>query len=147
MTEAAYAKPFETTDPDMTADVNAMLATIAGNATALRKRDGSSFQVATAHAVKWASCAGVLSCVSGTTCSFSLNVGQAPRSQCQSKGGQSCCISWSDHSIRAGFFSATWTNCNSEVKAQGKTSASCEGYGSAAQGGDVCLSSRADGCT
>ena len=147
MTEAAYAKPFDANDPDMTTDVNSLLATVAGNATTLGKRDGSSFQVATAHAVKWATCAGVLSCLSGTSCTFSLDVGKAPRSQCQSQGGSSCCISWSNYNIRAGFFSATWTTCNDEVTAQKRSTASCEGYGSSSQGGDVCLSNRANGCT
>ncbi|KAL9133577.1 MAG: hypothetical protein Q9175_005245, partial [Cornicularia normoerica] len=64
ITAAAYAKPFDANDPDMTEDVNSLLAAINGNATAVQKRDGSSFQVATAHAVKWATCAGVFSCLS-----------------------------------------------------------------------------------
>ena len=159
VTEAAYAKPFDANDPDMTGDVNSLMAAVAGKPASLRprgddsifdnfeKRDGSKFQVASAHAVKWATCAGVLSCLSGTTCTFGLNIGKAPRSHCESRGGSNCCISWSDYNVRAGFFSTTWTTCNAEVKAQGKTSASCEGYGSAAQKGDVCLSNRADGCT
>lgn len=150
MTEAAYAKPFDETDPDMTDDVNSLLAAVAGNTTTSsleRRAAGSSFKVATAHAVKWTSCAGVLSCLSGTTCSFSLNVGKAPRSQCQSQGGSNCCISWSNYNIRAGFFSTTWTTCNSEVTAEKRSTASCEGYGSGSQGGDVCLSNRANGCT
>lgn len=147
MTEVAYAKPFDDNDPDMTGDVNSLLAAIAGNSTALQRRQASTFQVATAHAVKWSTCAGVLSCLSGTTCSFNLNIGKAPRSQCQSQGGSSCCISWSTYNIRAGFFSSTWTTCNDEVTAQKRSTASCEGYGSSAQGGDVCLSNRAGGCT
>ena len=147
MTEAAYAKPFDPNDPDMTEDVNSLLATIAGNSTALQRRDSSTFSVAAAHAVKWSTCAGVLSCLSGTTCTFSLDVGKAPRSQCQSQGGVNCCISWSNYNIRAGFFSATWTTCNDEVTAQKRSTASCEGYGSSGQGGDVCLSNRATGCT
>lgn len=147
MTEVAYAKPFNENDPDMAGDVNSLLAAVAGNATSIEKRDGSTFKVASAHAIKWASCAGVLSCLSGTTCSFSLDVGKAPRSQCQSQGGSNCCISWSNYNIRAGFFSTTWTTCNSEVQAEKRSTASCEGYGSSAQGGDVCLSGRANGCT
>lgn len=147
MTAAAYAKPFDANDPDMNEDVNSLLAAINGTATAVQKRDGSSFQVATAHAVKWATCAGVLSCLSGTTCTFSIAVGQAPRSQCVAQGTSTCCISWSDYNVRAGFFSITWTTCNSEVNAQKRSLASCEGYGSSAQGGDVCLSNRANGCT
>ena len=147
MTEAAYAKPFDANDPDMTADVNSLLATIAGNATTLKKRDGSAFQVASAHAVKWATCAGVLSCISGNSCSFSLDIGKAPRSHCQQQGSSNCCVSWSNYNVRAGFFSTTWTSCNDEVKAQKKDTASCEGYGSSSQGGDVCLSNRSTGCT
>ena len=147
MTEVAYAKPFDDNDPDMTEDVNSLLAAIAGNSTALQRRQASTFQVATSHAVKWATCAGVYKCVTGTTCSFDLAVGKAPRSQCQSQGGSNCCISWSTYKVRVGFFSSTWTTCNDEVTAQGKSQASCEGYGSSAQGGDVCLSNRASGCT
>lgn len=148
MTEAAYAKPFNVLDPDMTEDVAFLLAAVAGNTTtALERRSGSTFQTASAHAVKWSTCAGVLSCLSGTTCSFSIDVSKAPRSKCQSQGGQNCCISWSNYNIRAGFFSATWTSCNSEVSAEKISDASCEGYGSSSQGGDVCLSNRGTGCT
>lgn len=147
LTEAAYAKPFDANDPDMTEDVNSLLATIADNATALEKRQGSLFQVASAHAVKWATCASVLSCLSGKYCACNLDTSKAPGSKCQSQGGSNCCISWSNYKIKAGFFSTTFTVCNSEVEAQGKSTASCEGYGSSAQGGDVCLSNRANGCT
>ena len=147
LTEAAYAKPFDANNTDMTADVNSLLATIAGNATNLQERDGSSFRVSKKHAVNWSVCAGVLSCLSGTTCGFSVDIGKAPRSQCVSQGGQNCCISWSTYNVRAGFFSSTWTTCNDEVEAQEETEASCEGYGSSSQGGDVCLSNRATHCT
>ena len=147
ITAAAYAKPFDANDPDMTEDVNSLLAAIDGNAAAVQKRDGSSFSVSTAHAVLWSSCGALFSCLSGTTCTFSLDVGKAPRSQCQAQGTSTCCISWSDYSVSAGFFSTTWTTCNAEVEAQDQSSASCEGYGSSAQGGDVCLSNRASGCT
>ena len=148
LTEAAYAKPFDAEDPDMTGDVDSLLAAIAGNSTTHEKRQQqSAFAVATAHAVKWSSCAGVLSCLSGTTCSFNIAIGQAPRSQCQVQAKSTCCISWSNYNVRVGFFSSTWTICNDEVTAQGLSNASCEGYGSASQGGDVCLSNRASGCT
>ena len=150
ITAAAYAKPFDANDPDMAADLNAMMATIAGNATTtgLHKRDGPSYDVSTAHAIKWGACAAFFGCISGTYCTFSIDVGQAPRSDCQEQGGSNCCISWSNYNVRAGFFSATWTNCNNEVTLQQRDTASCEGYGgSAANGGDVCLSNRANGCT
>lgn len=152
LTEIAYAKPYNADDSDMADDVNDLLAIVAGNITSIQRRSDSlekrsTFTVATAHAVKWATCAGVFSCVSGTTCAFGLNIGKAPRSECQSQGGQQCCISWSDYNVRFGFFSVTWTSCNSDVKAEGKTDASCEGYGSSSQGGDVCLSNRGTGCT
>lgn len=147
ITEAAYAKPFNANDPDMTEDVKSLLAAIDGKTPALERRDGSSFRTASAHAVKWASCAGVFSCLSGTTCSFSLDIGKAPRSDCVSQGGSNCCISWSSYNIRAGFFTTTWTTCNSEFNAEKRSTGSCEGYGSSSQGGDVCLSNRATGCT
>lgn len=147
ITAAAYAKPFDANDPDMTEDVNSLLGAINGNVTAVQKRDGSSFRVAASHAVAWGTCGAVFSCLSGTTCTFSIAIGQAPRSQCQAQGKSTCCISWSDYNVRAGFFSTTWTTCNAEVNAQKRSLASCEGYGSSAQGGDVCLSNRANGCT
>ncbi|OBT56503.1 hypothetical protein VE04_03152 [Pseudogymnoascus sp. 24MN13] len=145
--EAAYAHAFNPLDPDMAADLTALLAAVAGSEPPSTIEHRSSFEVSVAHAVKWASCAGVFSCLSGTTCTFSLDIGKAPRSHCENQGGSNCCISWSNYNIRAGFFSTTWTTCNSEVQAEQKSDASCEGYGTNDQGGDVCLSNRANGCT
>lgn len=145
--EAAYARAFDPLNPDMAADLAALLAAIAGDAPPSTIERRSSFQVSAAHAVKWASCAGVFSCLSGTTCTFNLDIGKAPRSHCENRGGSNCCISWSTYNIRAGLFSTTWTARNSEVQAEHKSDASCEGYGTSDQGGDVCLSNRANGCT
>ncbi|KAJ7028637.1 hypothetical protein C8F04DRAFT_1118758 [Mycena alexandri] len=143
----AFAKPFDHNNKDMASDVQALLDTVAGKtpSTAVDKRD-STFTVSTSHIVLWHTCAAFFACVSGTACSFSLQPGSAPRSQCQSQGGQNCCISWSTYSVQAGFFSTTWTTCNQEVNDDGDSSASCEGK-STTQGGDVCLSNRASGCT
>ena len=140
MTEAAYAKPFNESDLDMTGDVKDLLAAVAGKPAALEKRD--SYQVSTSHAVQWADCASYFACVSGTSCDFGLAIGQAPRSQCQ----QGCCISWSTYNVRQTFFSNTWTQCNAAVVNQGASLVSCEGHGTS-EGGDVCLSNRATGCT
>ncbi|KAJ5128376.1 hypothetical protein N7448_002094 [Penicillium atrosanguineum] len=147
LTEAAYAKKFDESDSDMVEDVSALLAAVAGNTSSLEKRAGSSYSLSARHAINWGKCAAALSCLSGTTCRFNLNIGSAPRSRCESQGGSNCCISWSTYHVRAGFFSTTWTSCNSEVNAEKKASVSCEGHGSSAQGGDVCLSGRANGCT
>ncbi|KAJ7138931.1 hypothetical protein C8R46DRAFT_1200980 [Mycena filopes] len=143
----AFAKPYDPTDGDMAADVQALLDTVAGKttSTAVDRRD-STFTVSLSHIVVWHTCAAFFSCVSGTTCSFNLAIGSAPRSQCQNQGGQNCCISWSTYNVQAGFFSTTWTTCNQEVNDDGDSSASCEGK-STTQGGDVCLSNRATGCT
>ncbi|KAJ5747425.1 uncharacterized protein N7511_009121 [Penicillium nucicola] len=136
LTEAAYAKPYDDNDTDMASDVQAMLARIAGNSTttssSIQKR--STFSTSAAHAVVWTACGAFFSCVSGQTCTFSEDIQKAPRSHCESHGGSNCCISWSNYNVRAGFFSTTWTTCNEEVAAEGKTSASCEGYGSSDQG-------------
>jgi hypothetical protein len=146
LTEAAYAKKYDDNDVDMANDVQALLAHVAGNSTStIEKR--SSFATSAAHAVIWEACKGFFACIAGETCSFNQDIGKAPRSHCESHGGSNCCISWSTYNVRAGFFATTWTTCNEEVKAEGKTSASCEGYGSSDQGGDVCLSNRASGCT
>jgi len=147
--EVAYAKPFDQTDVDMVSDRESILAIVAGNTTTslLKRQHETTFRVATAHAVAWTTCSTVLACLSGTTCTYSLDVGKAPRSKCQSKGGQNCCISWSTYHVRALFFQRTWTNCDQDVHDDGLYKASCEGYGSSTQGGDVCLSNRATGCT
>ena len=145
MTECAYAKPFDDNDPDMTGDLNSLLAAIAGNSIALQRRQASAFQVSASHAVQWGTCAAFFSCISGTTCIFDLAIGTAPRSQCVAQGGSNCCISWSTYNVVAGFFSTTWITCNNEVTEL--STASCQGFGGEAQGGDVCLSNRAKGCT
>ncbi|KAJ5690922.1 hypothetical protein N7488_012489 [Penicillium malachiteum] len=148
LTEAAYSKKFDAGDLDMVEDVESMLAQVAGNNTSLAKRTSSStYATSSRHAVKWSACAAVFSCLSGKTCSFDLVTDKAPRSKCESHGGSHCCVSWSTYKVRAAFFSTTWTSCNSEVEAEGLTKASCEGHGSSSQGGDVCLSNRATGCT
>ncbi|KAJ7214271.1 hypothetical protein C8J57DRAFT_1115330 [Mycena rebaudengoi] len=143
----AFAKPFDPSDKDMVNDMQALLDTVAGKttSTAVDKRD-SQFIVSASDVVLWHACAAFFSCVSGTTCSFNLQIGQAPHSQFQNQGGQNCCISWSTYKVQAGFFSTTWTTCNQEVNYDGDSSASCEGK-SSTQGGDVCLSNRATGCT
>ena len=149
MLSVAYAKPFDATDPDMIGDRNNMLSAVSGNITSssISKRQGSEFVVNTSHAVVWGLCSGILSCLSGTTCTFNRAIDQAPRSTCVSAaGGQSCCLSWSAYNVEEAFFQTTWTSCNSEVEALGVTSASCQGYGFSSEGGDVCLSNRADGC-
>ncbi|KAJ6121960.1 hypothetical protein N7512_004425 [Penicillium capsulatum] len=130
----------------MAEDVQYLPDTVAGNATkSLTKR--SNFSTDSRHAVIWSACASFFSCISGTACSFNLETAKAPRSHCEQHGGSNCCISWSTYNVRVGFFSTTWTACNNEVQAEGKTQASCEGYGSGEQGDDVCLSDRATGCT
>jgi hypothetical protein len=148
LTEAAYAKAYDDSDADMASDVALLLARVAGNVTetqGIAKR--STFSTSAAHAVLWSACGTFFSCISGTTCTFDQQIGKAPRSHCEQQGGSNCYISWSTYNVRVGFFSTTWTACNNEVQAEGKTSASCEGYGSGDQGGDVCLSNRASGCT
>lgn len=149
LTEAAYAKKYDDNDPDMADDVASLLAHVAGNVTVANKgiEKRSSFKTSAAHAVLWSACGTVFSCISGTTCTFDQQIGKAPRSHCEQQGGASCCVSWSTYTVRAGFFSSTWTACNQEVQAEQKRSASCEGYGTGDQGGDVCLSNRASGCT
>ncbi|KAF7530708.1 hypothetical protein PCG10_000218 [Penicillium crustosum] len=149
LTEAAYAKKYDENDPDMAGDVESLLAHVAGNVTVTNKgiEKRSSFKTSAAHAVLWSACGTVFSCISGTTCTFDQQIGKAPRSHCEQQGGSSCCVSWSTYTVRAGFFSSTWTACNQEVQAEQKRSASCEGYGTGDQGGDVCLSNRASGCT
>ncbi|KAF9252992.1 hypothetical protein DTO013E5_621 [Penicillium roqueforti] len=149
LTEAAYAKKYDENDADMAGDVESLLAHVAGNVTTttagIAKR--STFSTSAAHAVLWSACGTVFSCIAGTTCQFDLQINRAPRSRCEAQGGSNCCVSWSTYNVRAGFFSSTWTACNQEVQAEHKINASCEGFGTSDQGGDVCLSNRATGCT
>lgn len=147
---AGYAKPFDHTNTDMVGDVEALLGALAGEtpedlAKRIEQRN-TQYLVSKSHVVVWHACAAFFACVSGTSCSFSINVGKAPRSQCENQGGQNCCISWSTYNVQVGFFSRTWTNCNADVNNDGLSSASCEGKGDNT-GGDVCLSNRASGCT
>ena len=107
ITEVVYVKLFNASDLDITKDVKNILAAVASNLTTLEKRQRIIFQTAAAHAVKWAKCASVLSCLSGATCGFSLETNKAPRSHCQVEGGSSCCISWSTYNVKAAFFSTT----------------------------------------
>lgn len=144
---AAYARPFDQTDMDMVSDRESILAIVDGNMSLLKRQQQTTFRTAAAHAVIWSTCSGAMSCIAGVTCGLSIDIGKAPRSKCQSQGGQNCCVSWSTYNVRAGFFQRTWTNCNEEVKDEGLTRASCEGYGSDSQGGDCCLSNRGTGCT
>ena len=147
---AAYARPFDDANADMAADKEALLAAVGGKSppdlSQRMERRNSQYIVSLSHVVVWHACAAFFSCVSGATCSFSIDVGKAPRSQCESQGGQNCCISWSTYKVQAGFFSRTWTECDAEVGNEHLQSASCEGKGDNT-GGDVCLSNRATGCT
>lgn len=157
MTEAAYAKPFNANDPDMSEDVSYLLAAVAGNSTVVERSENSIFSLSNSHTINWNACAVFLSCASGATCGVEINPGQAPRSHCESHGGSNCCLSWSSYKVRVGFFSTSWTTCNNEVEAANEKLKqrspadngyySCEGYGGDAQGGDVCFSNRATGCT
>ncbi|KNG89188.1 hypothetical protein ANOM_002540 [Aspergillus nomiae NRRL 13137] len=147
LTEAAYAQKFDANDPGMVEDVHDLLAALGGNSTAIEKSADPRYTLSSRHAINWPKCANILSCLSGTTCRFYLDIGKAPRSRCESRGKSNCCISWSTYHVQASFFPTTWTSCNSKVSTEHRSSASCQGHGGFAQGGDVCLSNRANGCT
>ncbi|KAJ5181329.1 hypothetical protein N7472_011289 [Penicillium cf. griseofulvum] len=132
LTEAAYAKKFDTNDLDMVEDVHDILVALGGNSTAIEKRASSRFSLSDRHSIKWSACTTFFSCASGTTYRLKIDIGSAPRSHCESHGGSTCYISWSTYHIRAFFFSTTWTSCNSEVLTEHKSSVSCQGHGSSA---------------
>lgn len=150
LVSAAYAKEFSERDVDMVTDRDELIMAIKGQSkprdVGLLDKRNSQYIISHAHVVVWHACSAFFSCVSGTSCSFSIDVGKAPRSKCENQGGQNCCISWSTYKVQAGFFSRTWTNCNAEVNNEHDNSASCEGKGDNT-GGDVCLSNRGSGCT
>jgi hypothetical protein len=111
---------------------------------ALDERD-SYVAWAAGHAINLVTCAGFLSCISGASCNFYVTVNQAPRSRCENQGGENCCMSWANYDVKAGFFKATWTTCYSSRPSD---TDSCEGYDNGGgNGGDVCFSNRATGCT
>jgi hypothetical protein len=100
---------------------------------------------ASGHAINLVTCAGFLSCISGTTCNFYVTINQAPRSRCENQGGQNCCLSWANYDVKAGFFKATWTTC---YNSRPSDTDSCEGYDNGGgNNGDVCYSNRSTGCT
>ncbi|KAJ7859835.1 hypothetical protein B0H14DRAFT_2577000 [Mycena olivaceomarginata] len=131
----AFAKPFDPSDKDMVDDMQALLDTVAGRttSTAVAERD-AQFIVSASHVVLWHACAAF----------FSLAKHRA--ASARARAARTACISWSTYNVQAGFFSTTWTACDQEVSDDGDSSASCEGK-SSTQGGDVCLSNRATGCT
>lgn len=88
--EAAYAYAFNPLDPNMATDLAAILAAVAGSTTTppstVERR--SLFQVSAAHAVKSASCAGVFSCLSGTTWRLAWILGRRRAATARIKEGQ-----------------------------------------------------------
>jgi hypothetical protein len=86
------AKKYDDNDVDMSNEVQALLAHVAGNSTsAIEKR--SSFVTSAAHAVIWEACNGFFACIAGETCTFDQDIGKAPRSHCESHGRSNCYIS------------------------------------------------------
>ena len=153
MTEAAYAKPFDDNDQDMTEDVDSLLAAVAGMSSAApqkRHDDGSQFLTSYRHAVHWPSCADALSCMSGVTCHFDLDIDSKPRNQCQKVNKHKCCVGWSTYFTERDLFSTTWNKCDELIRTEQLTHASCKGYGSFDLGnrnhGSVCFSDRATRC-
>ncbi|KAJ5376167.1 hypothetical protein N7509_013053 [Penicillium cosmopolitanum] len=145
LTEAAYAKKFDEQDSDMVEDVQSLLATVSGNISA--SVDVPAFQVSSRHAVIWEDCISFFACKTGKRCVFRLRTNREPRSVCEQRGGSHCCISWSTYKISKWFFPTTWTYCDGLVREQARTSASCKGFGSKDERGNICLSNRAGSCT
>jgi len=133
-------------DPEMDEDFHRLNSTVhPGNYNSLDTRANAYVTWATSHAINLGTCAAFLSCISGTTCSFFVTIGKAPRSRCESQGGQNCCMSWADYNVQAGFFKVTWTTCYNSRPADNE---SCEGHDNGSgNGGDVCFSNRSTGCT
>ncbi|CAG8920872.1 unnamed protein product [Penicillium salamii] len=147
LTEIMYAKKYDEEDIDMSEEVESLLAHIAGYTDPKVQATRVDFRTDSHNAVRWASCSAYFTCISGTTCNFTLNVRKAPRSRCESRGGQNCCMSWSTYHVRPGFFPWTFSVCDRKIKEQGMAYASCVGMGGGDHGGDVCFSNRARNCT
>jgi hypothetical protein len=132
-------------DPHMDEDYDRLSSTVRPENYSIGMRANPYITWATNHVIKLTTCAAFLSCISGTNCSFFVTINQAPRSRCESQGGQNCCMSWANYDVKAGFFKATWTTC---YNSRPNDTESCEGYDNGSgNGGDVCFSDRASGCT
>ncbi|CAG7939552.1 unnamed protein product [Penicillium salamii] len=147
LTEVMYAKKYDEKDIDMSENVDSLLAHIAGHTDTKVPAKRPTFQTDSRNAVKWSECSPYFTCISGTSCNFFLKVRKAPRNRCESRGGQNCCLSWSNYHVHAGFFPFTFSVCDAKIRMQGITYASCVGMGDDEQGGDVCFSNRARHCT
>ncbi|KAK6844163.1 hypothetical protein PG995_014273 [Apiospora arundinis] len=143
---ALYGKEYTDSEADMHEDYDRLLQMAhPASAQALISRNNPFYTWSKGHLIKLTTCAGFLSCISGTTCTFYVTINKAPRSRCENQGGQNCCMSWANYQVRAGFFQATWTSC---YRSRPDDNESCEGHDNGSgNGGDVCFSNRATGCT
>ncbi|KAI1768965.1 hypothetical protein GGR53DRAFT_318119 [Hypoxylon sp. FL1150] len=143
---ALHGQEYLESNSDMLENYNRLLQMAhPGSAAALMARDNAYITWAKSHAIALGTCAGFLSCVSGSSCNFYVTINKAPRSRCENQGGQNCCMSWANYDVKAGFFKATWTTCYNSAP---DNTESCEGHDNGSgNGGDVCFSNRATGCT
>ncbi|KAI4859328.1 hypothetical protein F4820DRAFT_174130 [Hypoxylon rubiginosum] len=143
---ALHGKEYLDSDSDMLENYNRLLQMAhPGTAAALIARNNPYFTWAKSHVIALTTCAGFLSCVSGSSCNFYVTVNKAPRSRCENQGGENCCMSWANYDVKAGFFKATWTTCYNSAPDNNE---SCEGHDNGSgNNGDVCFSDRASGCT
>ncbi|KAI0555773.1 hypothetical protein F4679DRAFT_577897 [Xylaria curta] len=143
---ALYGKEYVESEPDMAEDFHRLFQ-MAHPVTAmdLIPSRNAYWTWSKNNAVSLAVCAGFMSCISGYTCNFYVTINQAPRSRCEVQGGQNCCMTWANYNVKAGFFSITWAQC---YNSRPDDNESCEGHDNGSgNGGDVCFSNRADGCT
>ncbi|CEL03045.1 hypothetical protein ASPCAL04203 [Aspergillus calidoustus] len=138
----------------MVADMQGLLQAVAGNTTTTRLAKRIDwYSLSERHPITWALCYAFFQCISGTACSVNIGAGKVPRSRCEERGSQTCCMSWSSYDLRFGFLHTTFVNCNpkvAEAPPNGKRAVrrySCQGHGDRYERGDVCFSSRANGCT
>lgn len=142
---ALYGKEFTFGDDSEMDEDYSRLATVAHPNFSLQARGFPYITWATSNAIKLTTCAGFFSCISGQSCQFYVTVKHAPRSRCESQGGENCCMSWANFDVQAGFFKATWTSC---FNRRPHDKESCEGHDNhSGNGGNVCFSNRSKGCT
>ncbi|KAI1777838.1 hypothetical protein F4818DRAFT_439160 [Hypoxylon cercidicola] len=141
-----HGKEYLDSDSDMLENYSRLLQMAhPDTAKALIARNNPYFTWAKSHVISLTTCAGFLSCVSGSSCHFYVTVNKAPRSRCEVQGGENCCMSWANYDVKAGFFQATWSTCYNSAP---DNKESCEGHdNNSGAGGDVCFSDRAKGCT
>ncbi|KAK7979664.1 Twin-arginine translocation pathway signal [Apiospora arundinis] len=85
---ALYGKEYTDSEAEMHEDYDRLFQMAhPASAQALISRNNPFYTWSKGHLIKLTTCAGFLSCISGTTCTFYVTINKAPRSRCENQGG------------------------------------------------------------